>query len=99
MQRSSSKPMPLVTFLPSARSVDVGVGDSLLSAARRASLPIASSCRGIGICDACRVQVLTGSGELSPATSHELGARLAPDERLACQARVNGPVKVTASYW
>jgi len=91
--------MPIVTFAPAGRSVEVAPGGTILAAARRAGLPLASSCRGVGVCDACRVRVLSGGGHLSPPTEAERGVALAQDERLACQACVEGPATVGTSYW
>lgn len=95
--------MPVVTFLPSARAFNVLAGGSLLRAARRARLPIASSCHGQGVCKACRVRVLAGAQSLSAPSAVELDAlahgELDADERFACLAHVLGPVTITTSYW
>jgi 2Fe-2S ferredoxin len=91
--------MHRVTFAPSGRAVDVDVESTLLSAARRAGVPLASSCRGAGICDACRVRVVEGGDLLSELTERERESPLGPGERLACQAVVLGPVTVTTGYW
>jgi ferredoxin len=91
--------MPLVSFAPSGRSVSVDRGVSVLEAARLAGLPLASSCRGVGICDACRVRVVTGAEGLDEINERERAAALDDDERLACQACVTGPVTVTTRYW
>lgn len=88
-----------VRFEPSGRIFVVKKGGSLLRAARRARLPLASSCRGIGICLACRVQILEGAENLSPLTDRERSAALPEGERLACMACVFGPVTITTSYW
>jgi 2Fe-2S ferredoxin len=95
----------LVTFKLSSgtRSFRVLDGASLLSAALRARLPVARSCRGVAVCAACRVQVLDGTAALDPPTVAEsqLAARepLRAGERYACQARVRGPVTITTAYW
>ena len=91
--------MPEVTFLPAGRSVAIEEGGTLLEAARLAGIPLASSCRGAGLCDACKVRVKEGGDRLSAPTKREELARLDSDERLACQARVLGAVVVTAGYW
>jgi 2Fe-2S ferredoxin len=92
--------LPLLTFLRGGRSYETeSDGTTVLEAARRAGLPLASSCRGAGICDACRVVVLEGFESLSDPTARELEAKLAPGERLACQAHILGPATVTTSYW
>jgi 2Fe-2S ferredoxin len=76
---------------------------NLMSAALRARLPVARSCRGEAVCAACRVRVLEGAANLTPPTDGEraLAARhpLREDERYACQARVVGPCTITTTYW
>jgi ferredoxin len=84
------------TGLPAAL-LDVRPGALLLTSAVRARLPIGRSCRGLGACGACRVQILDGANQLTPPTEWE--AALPGGERLACQARVFGPVTVGAGYW
>jgi len=95
--------MPVVTFLPSGRTYSVIERGTLLRAARRARMGLASSCRGKGVCKACRVRIVSGAEHLSEPTQLERDAAreagLDPDERLACLARVLGPVAVTTSYW
>lgn len=95
--------VPRVTFHPSGRTLDVPPGTTLLEATRAAGLPLAASCDGATVCGWCRIHVLTGGEALSPPAPAE-SARLArrgaaPDERLACVARILGDVTVTASYW
>ncbi|MGC9025708.1 MAG: ASKHA domain-containing protein, partial [Chloroflexia bacterium] len=85
----------LVTFEPSGRRILGSPGQTLAEAARRAGLPIASTCGGRGTCGQCRVQV---RGLLDAPTSQEI-ALLSPEERqagyrLACQARLRGPATV-----
>lgn len=70
-------------------------GLSILEMSRLSDVPHASVCSGRGRCGTCRVRVAAGADRLSPAEDSEratlrrVGA--APDERLACQARVLGP--------
>lgn len=75
-------------------------GASLLAAVKRAQLPLAQSCRGVGVCGLCRVRV---SGTLAPpdALEAKLLARgdVTADERFACRARLSGDAVVTTSYW
>ncbi|MBI5531223.1 MAG: (2Fe-2S)-binding protein [Deltaproteobacteria bacterium] len=94
-----SERSPVVRFEPWGRVFVVKRGGSLLRAARRARLPISSSCRGEGICLACRVRVLQGAENLSPPAARETAAGMGGDERLACMACVFGPVTITTSYW
>ena len=85
------------------REVRVPVGATLLDAARRGSLPIASACDADGLCARCGLVVLEGGDALSPESDAESAAkrrnRVDAAERLACQARVRGPVVATARYW
>ncbi len=95
--------VPRVRFLPSGRSFDVTPNATLLRAALRAHLPVARSCRGVGVCAACRMRVVEGAANLAPMgeCERQLAARepLRPNERYACLARVRGDVTVTTTYW
>ncbi len=95
--------MPLVQFSPSSSRIRVEEGTSLHEAVLRAGLPIASACGADGLCGRCGVQVLRGSERLSPETEDERRTkqrnRVEPSLRLACQARVEGDVVITAAYW
>ena len=71
--------------------------------ARHAGVPLGNSCGGVGVCARCRVRVLEGAENLTPATAIETrfgNARgFEPDERMACQAVVTGDCTVTTTYW
>ena len=71
----------------------------MLDAARAVGLPLASSCRGVGICDSCQVVVVDGAENLTAPTEQETHASLRGGERLACQAYIVGQVTVTTAYW
>jgi 2Fe-2S ferredoxin len=92
-----------IRFLPSGRELRVARGTTLLEAARRAGLPIASACGADGLCARCCVRVHAGAAALS--AEGELEARrkrrnrIDPALRLACRAAVSGDVEVSASYW
>ncbi len=71
-------------------------------------LPVASSCYGKGVCARCRVQVVDGADKLSKPNALEKLVRerlvdsataLEADERLSCQTRVFGDVKIHTTYW
>jgi len=93
----------VVTFTPLGRSAEGKPDESILDVARRAGVPLGNSCGGVGVCTRCKVRVLSGAANLSPATSIELrfgSARgFAEDERMACQAVVKGDCEVTTTYW
>ena len=88
---------------PSGKEATVPDGETLLEAVSQTMLPIAQSCDGVALCGFCRVRVLEGAENLSPVTDAEAAVletvRAGGDERLACCARVAGPVTVTTSYW
>lgn len=90
----------VVTFLPDGRSQSVREGTTLLAAVLRAGRPIGYSCRGRGVCVACRLLV---EGEVSPIEPDEaaLLARLDEPEgfRIACLCRAQGDCRVRATYW
>jgi 2Fe-2S ferredoxin len=92
-----------VRFVPSGKFFDVVENGSLLRAALRAGLPVARSCRGVGVCAACRVRIVEGAANLAPMSELEraLSARepLRAGERYACLARVRGEVTITTTYW
>ncbi len=90
-----SEPTYSVEFNPFGRRVLCPAGTSLLDAAREAGIPIVATCGGKGTCGKCQVKA---SGPLSSLTVAE-EQHLRPDDieagyRLACQARVQGPVMV-----
>lgn len=77
--------------------VEVRLGTSLLAAIVRARVPIGRSCRGHGVCLACKVEIVTGRENLSPRDAVE--DALPKCERLACRARVLGPLQIRTPYW
>jgi adenylate cyclase len=87
-----------VRFLPDEIVVDAVPGETLLAAARRAGVPLASACGGEAGCTTCRVIVVEGAEGLTPPPPDEASvlAPLGTDAalRLGCRARVQGPVVV-----
>jgi len=87
-----------VSFIPGPTMV-AAAGTTLLDLAEAHQVPIQSGCR-MGMCGADPVRILEGSANLSVATSQEKATLdrlgLAAACRLACSARVQGPVKVTS---
>jgi ferredoxin len=95
--------MPIVTFLPSGRRVEVALGSTVFEAALQAGLPIASSCSAEFVCGKCNIRVLSGENALSPQTESErqlLRREKKPEtDRISCQTTVQGDCSVTTSYW
>ena len=93
----------VVRFPAQGCSVRVPAGTLLIDAVRGANLPIASACRGDGLCGRCGVVVLAGLGDVGAETAEETRCkernRIDPSLRLACRIRVSADLSVTAPYW
>jgi uncharacterized 2Fe-2S/4Fe-4S cluster protein (DUF4445 family) len=81
-------PVYYVDFEPVGKRTLVPTGKTLLAAAQDAGIAIISICGGEGLCQECRVRLM--SGQLTPLTLIEEGTftdkELADGFRLACQA-------------
>lgn len=79
--------MPVITFLPSGKSVEASAGTELLDAARQAGVEIDSPCGGKGTCGKCVVHIQYGQVD-----SDSLGLlsqeAVAQGDVLACKTRV-----------
>ncbi|MDH4205454.1 MAG: ASKHA domain-containing protein [Desulfobacteraceae bacterium] len=85
-----------VIFKPLKQEAEVEPGTSLLNAAQKAGVSIASECGGMGRCGKCKLVVQKGVSSLSPREREYL----TPDEirqkiRLACRAAVKAPAVVS----
>lgn len=89
--------------MPSEREIRVPAGTSLLEAARRAGLPVASACGADGICGRCGLDILEGAEGLPAESEQETDIKSAnrvdEDLRLACRIRLECDLVVTARYW
>lgn len=84
-----------VTFAPSGATAWARPGDTVLSVARRAGVSILASCAGRGTCGECAVRVLDGELDVVGAVEKRgLGRSSAAGVRLACQAKIVGPVVI-----
>jgi uncharacterized 2Fe-2S/4Fe-4S cluster protein (DUF4445 family) len=85
-----------VDFEPVGKRVEVAPNTTLLEAAQRAGVSLASACGGAGNCGQCRVEVRAGS--VSPPTGDEQVILTQPELqrglRLACATRAHSDVKV-----
>lgn len=86
--------MPKIVFLNEGRRAEARAGTSVLEAADALAVRIGRVCGGQGTCSTCRVEVVSGAENLSPAGENELAYGLAAGVRLACQARIEGDVGV-----
>ncbi|MDQ7823036.1 MAG: ASKHA domain-containing protein [Candidatus Eremiobacteraeota bacterium] len=76
-----------VVFLPSGKTVNVPRGESLLAAARLASIPVESLCGGQGTCGKCIVTVCEGQIKLNEPYCDGCDSMARPYVR-ACRAEV-----------
>ncbi len=75
-------------------SFEVEPDTTLLSACEDHGVPMDSACGGFAACNSCRVVVIAPSGGLSPKVDEEDAFLDHDDQRLGCQARVVGAVRV-----
>lgn len=95
--------MPTIRFSKSRPELTVTEGANLMQALLEGGLPVASSCRGDGVCGKCRIEIVEGRKNLSPETELEKFLRerhsIPKEMRVSCQTHVLGDVAVNASYW
>ena len=78
-----------IAYRPFDRLTRVPEGTTLFNAAHWIGLPIESTCGGRGTCGKCKVRVLEGVVEITPADRRHLSeAELDEGWRLACEAEV-----------
>ena len=98
LEKAATRERAQVSFKPEGKRVAIEPGQTLLAIAEQCGLALESGCR-MGICGADPVAILDGIGNISAlgdderATLARLG--LADNTRLACCARVNGPITVS----
>ena len=76
----------------------VPAGTTVLDACRRLGVELEHCCGGESTCGTCRVTILEGGKNLSRVHPREggtlEGVMEGPNDRLGCQARIHGPVKI-----
>lgn len=85
--------MPIVTFKPSGKSIEMAEGSSLLDAIRAAEEKYLHKCNGEAKCGSCHVYVPEGRKTLSKIQRSENEmldtiVGVATPSRLACQAKL-----------
>ena len=83
--------------------VEIRRGGTLLGAAMKNGVRLMHVCGARTLCATCRVVVESGEDNLTPMSGSEKFSlrwhlSVSPRTRLACQARVNGPVEVEAVF-
>ncbi|MFY9270505.1 MAG: 2Fe-2S iron-sulfur cluster-binding protein [Candidatus Manganitrophaceae bacterium] len=81
------------------QEIEVEKGSSVLAASMKGRIRHMHLCGGHGLCTTCRIRVVAGAEHLSPIHPYErisLRSHLSfsPNVRLACQAKVLGPVRI-----
>ena len=87
----------------SGEKLDARAGGTLLAAAVKNGVRMMHACGAQTLCATCRVKVTDGAENLTPMSGKEkLSLRyhfsMSPRVRLACQARVIGPVEAEAVF-
>jgi ferredoxin len=92
--------MAAITFMPSGETFEVENGTTILLAAVRNGLHLPHDCTE-AICGTDKVKVVAGGEHLSAKDDNEdltlTMLNAAPDDRLACVARIHGAVVVKIS--
>lgn len=92
--------MPKITITTDKKTIDVAAGYAMIDLCEEHDTSILFGCRD-GACGACMIRVLEGPQNLSPMQESErdfLETMAAePNERLACQCKVLGDVKIEVS--
>ena len=84
-----------IVFEPSGRNAHALVGTILLEVAARAGFIVHTPCGGAGKCGKCLVRIREGKCPPTASEAAVLGpSRIEEGFRLACQARVQGPLTV-----
>lgn len=99
----ASKPGAVYVTFSGHAPVEAPQGSVLLHIARAGDIDLSHYCGGMASCGTCRVEIVRGAENLSPIDGRErmvLGYESATaGHRLACQARVLGPVEVKIPRW
>jgi ferredoxin len=85
------------------QNMEVKPGSSILAASMKGGIKHMHLCGGRGLCTSCRVEVMEGSENLSKMETFErisLRGHLSfsGNVRLACQAKIQGPVSVKTIF-
>lgn len=95
--------MPRISFVKNKASFEVPAGANLMKSLLEHGHPVASSCRGEGVCSKCVVRVIKGADQLSNPSELEVQLKkknnVGPNLRISCQTQVNGDITVDTGYW
>ena len=91
-------------YLPQLnKSLSSNKEENLYKFLRENKVPVASSCKGEGICGKCVISVTDGMENLSTPSELELKLqekyRLRKEQRVSCQCQCSGDVELATTYW
>jgi 2Fe-2S ferredoxin len=93
--------MPQISFVKNKAPLTAQPGENLMQFLLANGVPVASSCKGDGICGKCRIHIIDGqlseSSELEKETLKRNTAK--PNERLSCQITIEQDLKIDTDYW
>lgn len=95
--------MPLISFKKNRTPLEVLKGDNLMDCLLKAGVPVASSCNGDGVCAKCKINIISGSENLSSENETETFLKeknnIPKDQRISCQTNVYGDITIDTAYW
>lgn len=95
--------MPRIYLVPQQRFIEAHKKDNLLQLLHEHEIPVGSACGGNGLCASCKVLVLEGRDKLTRPNDREIELsmrnNLQKEERISCQSKVLGDIKITTDYW
>lgn len=94
--------MPRISFVKNKPTLNAKSESNLMQTLLENHIPVASSCKGEGVCGKCRMRI-TSSESLPAMTSLEQETlkrnQGKPGERLSCQFKIITDIQVDTDYW
>jgi ferredoxin, 2Fe-2S len=95
--------MPRISFVKNKPTLQAESGNNLMETLLAHGIPVASSCKGDGICGKCRMRVQPTNGTLVPPTAAEQETltrnQAEVGERLSCQLSLQCDMILDTKYW
>jgi ferredoxin, 2Fe-2S len=91
--------MPKITIPQKNLCLEAPEGINLMEFLLVSGLPVASSCKGEGICSKCFIKVSPQAEASNLEKTTMARNKLSDNFRLCCQITVNSDLTVETSYW
>ncbi len=95
--------MPWITFVKNKAPLFIPERANLMEKLIASQIPVASSCKGDGICGKCRVRIIEGAANLGTPSELEKVTMekncIEHGHRLSCQLTVTHDLKIDTDYW